>query len=49
MSMPEIADKFDKKDHTTILYAYRKIEEQRNTDVDFDDEVNRLLKLLRQG
>jgi len=49
MSMPEIADKFDKKDHTTILYAYRKIEEQRNTDPDFDDEVNRLLQLLRQG
>ncbi|MDX8388227.1 MAG: chromosomal replication initiator protein DnaA [Ghiorsea sp.] len=49
MSMPEIADCFEKKDHTTILYAHRKIQEERNNDKDFDDEVNRLIQLLKQG
>jgi len=49
MSMPEIADKFDKKDHTTILYAHRKIQAERNEDQDFDDEINRLITLLKQG
>jgi chromosomal replication initiator protein len=49
MSMPEIADKFDKKDHTTILYAHRKIQQERNQDQDFDDEINRLIQLLKQG
>jgi len=49
MSMPEIADKFDKKDHTTILYAHRKIQQERNQDQDFDDEINRLILLLKQG
>ena len=49
MSMPEIADKFDKKDHTTILYAHRKIQAERNQDQDFDDEINRLILLLKQG
>ncbi|MDQ6977754.1 MAG: chromosomal replication initiator protein DnaA, partial [Ghiorsea sp.] len=43
LSMPEIADKFDKKDHTTILYAHRKIQAERNEDQDFDDEINRLM------
>ncbi len=49
MSMPEIADKFDKKDHTTILYAHRKIQQERNQDQGFDDEINRLILLLKQG
>jgi len=49
MSMPEIADSFDKKDHTTILYAYRKIQTQREQDQIFDDEINKLLNILKQG
>ncbi len=49
MSMPEIADNFDKKDHTTILYAHRKIQEQCNTNDDFNQEIQRLTKLLKQG
>ena len=49
MSMPEIAGKFDKKDHTTILYAHRKIQAERNKDQGFDDEINRLILILKQG
>ena len=47
-SMPEIAERFEKKDHTTILYAYRKIQEERAQDANFDDEITRLIKLLKQ-
>ncbi len=49
MSMPEIADRFDKKDHTTILYAHRKIKAEREESEDFNDEINRLMQLLKQG
>lgn len=48
LSMPEIADRFDKKDHTTILYAYRKIQEERKNNQNFDDEVLRLTQVLKQ-
>lgn len=47
-SLPEIGEMFGGKDHTTILYAYRKIEKMRKEDKDFDDEIIRLLKLLKQ-
>ena len=46
-SLPEIGDKFGGKDHTTILYAHRKIQQMRNEDKDFDDEMKRLLSLLK--
>jgi len=49
MSMPEIADKFDKKDHTTILYAHRKIQKECVENPDFNQEVQRLIQLLKQG
>ena len=49
LSMPEIADKFDKKDHTTILYAHRKIEKERQNNPSFNDDVTRLMQLLKQG
>ncbi|MDT8375730.1 MAG: chromosomal replication initiator protein DnaA [Mariprofundaceae bacterium] len=46
-SLPEIGEKFGGKDHTTILYAYRKIQQMRNEDKDFDDEMKRLLSLFK--
>ena len=46
-SLPEIGEKFGGKDHTTILYAHRKIQRMRNEDKDFDDEMKRLLSLLK--
>jgi len=46
-SLPEIGEKFSGKDHTTILYAHRKIDRMRNEDKDFDDEMKRLLSLLK--
>lgn len=47
MSLPEIGSLFGGKDHTTILYAVRKIDEMRQKDKNFDDEVSRLISSIR--
>jgi len=47
LSLPEIGEAFGGKDHTTILYAYRKIDKMRKEDRDFDDEMTRLITLLK--
>jgi len=49
MSMPEIADQFEKKDHTTILYAHRKIQQECLDNQDFNQEIQRLKTILKQG
>ena len=49
LSMPELAERFDKKDHTTILYAHRKIQEERSSNPEFNDDVERLIKILKQS
>ncbi len=46
-SLPEIGEAFGGKDHTTILYAHRKIAKMRNEDKDFDDEIKRVLTRLK--
>ncbi len=46
-SLPEIGSAFGGKDHTTILYAHRKIDKMRGEDRDFDDEMKRLISLLK--
>ena len=48
MSLPEIGSHFGGKDHTTILYAVRKIEKMRKESDDFDDEMSRIIALLKQ-
>jgi chromosomal replication initiator protein len=48
MSLPEIGNLFGGRDHTTILYACRKIDEMRKKDRDFNDEIERLLALVRR-
>jgi len=48
MSLPEIGDLFGGKDHTTVLYAVRKIDKMRKESDEFDDEINRIMALLKQ-
>ncbi|HKI45533.1 MAG TPA: chromosomal replication initiator protein DnaA [Balneolales bacterium] len=48
MSLPEIGARFGGKDHTTILYAVRKISKMRDEDEDFDEEVSRIIAQLRR-
>jgi len=46
-SLPEIGSSFGGRDHTTVLYAHRKIDAQRQEDRAFDDEISHLLNTLR--
>ncbi len=47
LSLPEIGEQFGGKDHTTILYAVRKIDKMRQDDDDFDEEMERIMALLK--
>ncbi len=46
-SLPEIASFFGKRDHTTIMYACRKIQAARNTDEGLKHEINILEQRLK--
>ena len=45
-SLPEIGRKFGKRDHTTVMYAIRRIEELRPKDSALDEDVEQLRRSL---
>ena len=45
-SLPEIGESFGGRDHTTVLYATRKVAELRDTDHRFNDDYKALLRIL---
>ncbi|MDX8401987.1 MAG: chromosomal replication initiator protein DnaA [Mariprofundaceae bacterium] len=47
LSLPEIGQEFGGKDHTTVLYAVRKINKRRQEDPDFAEELARLAAIVR--
>lgn len=47
MSLPEIGESFGGRDHTTVLHAVRKIERNIQESSDFQDEIDRVLSLLK--
>ncbi|MDX8412565.1 MAG: chromosomal replication initiator protein DnaA [Mariprofundales bacterium] len=47
MSLPEIGEAFGGKDHTTVLYAVRKIETKRKEDHDFKIDIDRIIARLK--
>jgi chromosomal replication initiator protein len=46
-SLPEIGKKFGGKHHTTVLHSIRKIEKLRESDLDFNKKINRLIGHIR--
>ncbi|MDX8411456.1 MAG: chromosomal replication initiator protein DnaA [Mariprofundaceae bacterium] len=47
MSLPAIGEAFGGKDHTTVMHAVRKIKRMKDESHNFQDEVDRILSLLR--
>jgi chromosomal replication initiator protein len=45
-SLPEIGERFGGRDHTTVLYATRKIAELRESDTKMDEDYLALLRIL---
>ncbi len=45
-SLPEIGRRFGNRDHTTVIHAVKKVEELRNKDVGFDEDVQLLIRML---
>jgi chromosomal replication initiator protein len=45
-SLPEIGRKFGGRDHTTVMYAIRKIEDLRTTEPHMSDDIETLRRLL---
>jgi chromosomal replication initiator protein len=48
LSLPEIGEYFGGKDHTTVLYAYNKIQEKIKNNEGFKQEIERLIKEIQQ-
>ena len=46
-SFPQIGRSFGNRDHTTVLYAYRRLIKLREEDEQVDKELNELAQLLR--
>jgi chromosomal replication initiator protein len=47
-SFPDIGRAFGGKDHTSVMYAYNKIEQKRQLSKETDREIERLVSLLRK-
>ena len=45
-SLPEIGERFGGKDHTTVLYATRKVAELRESDTRIQEDYTNLLRIL---
>ena len=45
-SLPEIGRRFGNRDHTTVIHAVRKVEELRDKDNSFDEDVQLLIRML---
>ena len=45
-SLPEIGRKFGGRDHTTVIHAVKKIDELKESDAKFDEDVNLITQMI---
>ena len=45
-SLPEIGRKFGGRDHTTVIHAVKKIDELKENDSKFDEDVNLITQMI---
>ena len=45
-SLPEIGRKFGGRDHTTVMHAVKKVDELRDIDASFSEDVELLRRML---
>ena len=45
-SLPEIGRKFGGRDHTTVIHAVKKIDELKENDYKFDEDVNLITQMI---
>lgn len=48
LSFPKLGEAFGNKNHTTVIHAYEKIDEQRHTDMQLQQEIEQLSGRLRK-
>jgi chromosomal replication initiator protein len=48
-SLPQIAREFQKKDHTTVMYARDKVKNQMETDEPYRNRVRQLMALCQNS
>ena len=45
-SLPEIGRKFGGRDHTTVIHAVKKIEELKDSNSKFDEDINLITQMI---
>ena len=45
-SLPEIGRKFGGRDHTTVIHAVKKIEELKEGNTKFDEDINLITQMI---
>jgi chromosomal replication initiator protein len=45
-SLPEIGRKFGGRDHTTVIHAVKKIEELKQNNPKFDEDINLITQMI---
>jgi len=49
LSLPQIGQSFGGRDHTTVLHACSKIEEERQANPDLDRTLEELIERIKKG